>query len=69
MRQNTMTIIFIVFIVTFASLTIYGAEASEANFLERRADCLAHLKLCKKNKDCCSKKCSRRGTNPEQRCR
>nr|P0DPT1.1 RecName: Full=Vejocalcin; Short=VjCa [Vaejovis mexicanus] len=33
------------------------------------ADCLAHLKLCKKNNDCCSKKCSRRGTNPEQRCR
>nr|P59868.1 RecName: Full=Imperacalcin; Short=IpCa; AltName: Full=Imperatoxin activator; AltName: Full=Imperatoxin-A; Short=IpTxa [Pandinus imperator]1IE6_A Chain A, IMPERATOXIN A [synthetic construct]8DTB_B Chain B, Imperacalcin [Pandinus imperator]8DUJ_M Chain M, Imperacalcin [Pandinus imperator] len=32
-------------------------------------DCLPHLKRCKADNDCCGKKCKRRGTNAEKRCR
>nr|B8QG00.1 RecName: Full=Hadrucalcin; Short=HdCa; Flags: Precursor [Hadrurus gertschi]ACC99422.1 hadrucalcin precursor [Hadrurus gertschi] len=74
MKTSSLTIIFIAVIITIICLNIHDIEAREIEFNAGRVvrsekDCIKHLQRCRENKDCCSKKCSRRGTNPEKRCR
>nr|L0GBR1.1 RecName: Full=Urocalcin; Short=UrCa; AltName: Full=Calcium-channel toxin-like 20; Flags: Precursor [Urodacus yaschenkoi]AGA82762.1 putative calcium-channel toxin 20 precursor [Urodacus yaschenkoi] len=68
MKASTLVVIFIVIFITISSFSIHDVQASGVEKREQK-DCLKKLKLCKENKDCCSKSCKRRGTNIEKRCR
>nr|P60253.1 RecName: Full=Opicalcin-2; Short=OpCa2; AltName: Full=Opicalcine-2; Flags: Precursor [Opistophthalmus carinatus] len=63
------SLIIVTFIVVFMTISCVAADDEQETWIEKRGDCLPHLKRCKENNDCCSKKCKRRGANPEKRCR
>nr|AOF40193.1 venom peptide HtRyRTx1 [Hadogenes troglodytes] len=72
MKSSAVVMIFILAFITITCLNTY--ETSELRsgisaLLRQKRDCKPHLKLCKNNRECCSNKCKRRGTNAEQRCR
>uniref|UniRef100_A0A224X3X5 Putative Calcin n=1 Tax=Megacormus gertschi TaxID=1843536 RepID=A0A224X3X5_9SCOR len=73
MKSFTLVTISILVLITIACLNVNDVEAVESRSRElfRRGtrNCIAHLQRCRKNNDCCSKNCKRRGTQPEQRCR